>query len=199
MYRFDVYAGIVVVFIALLATSSCMQVSTARAAFVESCPTQAIADMEAEFGAGTSTRTTCLQNTKEIKILLAWNSSVINKRSGAGHQPHSTRQMLQNYTNMYGLSASKARDMIVVGYGPGGRWLLTDDAYNLKYGVTTGNPSRTAVEFLLSFGVQVFMCQNTMRGNGWVSADLLPGVEMVPAGVVAVIDFASLGYMYAAP
>lgn len=193
-----IFAGLSGIVFTLMTTYSCMPVSSA-VAFSDTCPSQAVADMNAQFGASTSTLTTCLQNLNKIKVVIAWNDAVLNKRSGAGQQAHSTRQMIQNYTGMYNLEPSRHHDMLVVGYGAGGRWLLNDEAYNRVYGVTTGNPTRTAVEYLQTMNIRVFMCQNTMRGNGWVSQDLLPGVEMVPAGVVAVIDFASLGYLYAAP
>jgi intracellular sulfur oxidation DsrE/DsrF family protein len=43
------------------------------------------------------------------------------------------------------------------------------------------------------------MCQNTMRGNSWVTSDLIPGVEEVPGGVVALADFAQRGWAVITP
>lgn len=193
-----VVSAIIGLLVITFSTTACTPVSVANA-LIQTCPTQAINDMNAEFGVGTSNITTCLQNAKELKMVIAWNSPAVNKRSGAGQQPHSTRQMIQNYTTMYNLSASKHHEMLIVGYGAGGRWLLTDEAYNRTYGVTTGNPTRAVMDALLIDGITMYMCQNTMRGNGWTTQDLIPGVEMVPAGVVAVVDFESLGYLYVAP
>ena len=90
-------------------------------------------------------------------------------------------------------------EIVAIGYAGGGRWLLSDEAYNRTYNVTTGNPTRTLTESLIARGVPVYMCQNTMRGNGWVTSDLTSGVLMVPSGAVALLDFQHNGYKYINP
>ncbi len=79
--------------------------------------------------------------------------------------------------------------LVVIAHGSGGRFLLSDDAYNRNYGGTAGNTTRATVEALIAKGVKVFMCQNTMKANNWVTADIIPGVKEVPSGVTAVADY----------
>lgn len=81
-----------------------------------------------------------------------------------------------------------------IGYGAGGRGLLTDEAYNRRFAISTGNPSRALVESLLARGVRFSMCQNTMKANSWTKADLLSGVNMVPAGIGALVDMQKRGW-----
>ncbi len=163
------------------------------------CPAQAIINMDKQFGHGTSLNTTCSQVRTEIKDVFAWNSAGINKKKKLGQQVHVTRNSVNNYESIYGMEINKDFEVIAIGYSGGGRWLLTDEAYNRTYGVTTGNPTGALTVSLVERGVKVYMCQNTMRGNGWVSSDLLPGVKMVPSGAVAILDFEHQGYKYINP
>ncbi len=165
----------------------------------EPCPPQVIADMDSQFGVGTSELTTCIQEKNDLKIVFAWNLATINSRTGLGQQVQVTRNTVNNYENLYSMQINSNFEMIAVGYAGGGRWLLTDEAFNRSYQVSSGNPSASLVESLISRGVEVYMCQNTMRGNGWQTSDLLPGVKMVPAGVVGIIDYQHLGYKYINP
>lgn len=182
-----------------LILSSCMKQADAFFHTPPPCPAQAITDMNAEFGAGTSDLTSCAENRTAILEVVAWNSSALNKRSGAGQQPHSTNNMVKNYINMYGMTAGSDFEVVAVGFSGGARWLLNDEAYNRTYNTNTGNPSRTVIESLLANGAHIVMCQNTMRSNGWVTTDLAPGVTMVPAGAVTVVDLQESGYSYISP
>jgi len=163
------------------------------------CPAQAIINMDKQFGHGTSLSTTCIQTRDDVKDVFAWNSAAINKKKKLGQQVHVTRNSVNNYEQIYGMKINKDFEVIAIGYSGGGRWLLTDEAYNRTYNVTTGNPTAALTVSLVERGVKVYMCQNTMRGNGWVSSDLLPGVEMVPSGAVALLDYSHQGYKYINP
>jgi intracellular sulfur oxidation DsrE/DsrF family protein len=55
------------------------------------------------------------------------------------------------------------------------------------------------VEALVAKGIPIYMCQNTMSGNNWVTADLIPGVQEAPAGVVAITDFGMRGWVVLTP
>ena len=76
------------------------------------------------------------------------------------------------------------------------------------------NKFQSDVEFLMSEGVRFFFCQNTTRGfirngtlpgpalidtTGGATAQLIPGVEYVTAGVTAISDLQSQGYRYVQP
>lgn len=162
------------------------------------CPPLAQSQMDDEFGAGTAAQTLCLQDRKNVKSVVNVSSAAVNK-TGVGQQIVNVKNMVDNYSGMYDMRVDEDYHIVVVAHGAGGRWLLTDDAYNRTYAVTTGNPSRATVEALLQKGVRFFMCQNTMRGLGWKTEDLIPGVKQVPAGVTAVVDFAKEGYVPLTP
>ncbi len=52
---------------------------------------------------------------------------------------------------------------------------------------------------LLNQGVVVAVCRQTMKQNGIEEHDLLPGVVIVPAGVVRLIERQQEGYSYIKP
>lgn len=163
------------------------------------CPEAAKVKMDADFGEGTSAKTHCLQVRNNIKVVVSWNNTTVNKRSGFGQQAQSTKNLIKSYEDMYGLVAGDNYRVSVVSYDNGGRWLLNDEAYNRIFNVTTGNPTAPVVALLLERKIPVYLCQNTMRGKGWVSSDLIPGVEMVPSGVAGVVDFQHRGYVSLKP
>lgn len=161
------------------------------------CSPEQMAAMEAQFGAGSSAITDCLQVRKDIKTVMAINSSSLHK-SGIGQQIANVK----NYVNdleTYGLSLNNEFRVNSIGYGAGARWMLTDEAYNRSFGTTAGNVSRATVQNLLAKGVTFYMCQNTMKAFGWKIEDLLPGVKMVPSGVSAVVDFQNQDWTYLNP
>lgn len=162
------------------------------------CPPLAQSQMDNEFGRGTSAQTQCLQHRDGVKSVINVSSSAVNK-SGVGQQIVNVKNIDDNYTSMYGMKINENYEIVAVAHGAGGRWLLTDEAYNRAFGVTTGNPSRATVEGLVQKGVKFFMCQNTMRSSGWKTADIIPGVKQTPAGVTAVIDFTRSGYVPLTP
>jgi len=163
------------------------------------CPDQAIQDMDNQFGIGTSERTKCIQKRSGLKSVIAWNLASVNKRSGFAQQVQVTRNSVNNWEGIYDMQINKDFEVVAIGYAGGGRWLLTDEAYNRTYNVTTGNPTSDLTASLIARGVTVYMCQNTMRGNSWVTSDLLPGVQMVPSGAVGLIDHMNSGYKYINP
>jgi len=189
-------------YILLLLASSAVNLSQADMKHHDEplpCPDAAQQSMDQQFGHGTSLNTLCIQKRHKVKDVFAWNSAGINKKKKLSQQVHVTRNSVNNYEKIYDMEINEDFEIIAVGYSGGGRWLLTNEAYNRTYGVTTGNPTAALTQSLMARGVTVYMCQNTMRGNGWVSSDLLPGVKMVPSGAVALLDFEHKGYKYILP
>lgn len=161
------------------------------------CPDIVTANADAFFGAGSAEKTSCISVRDDLKIVVAVNNNDVNPRNGRGQQVLNVNNIYNDYTGNYGMKSEENFKMVVVGYGSGARWLLNDAAYTSNYGI--GNPSDDMVTSLLAKGVKFYMCQNTMKGSGWVNDDLIPGVQMVPAGVTAVIDFQNRDYSYIAP
>ena len=189
---------IVFSFLSLLAGLTTSAFASEKNDELKVCPPDAILKMDSQFGYGTSNLTTCLQKRKHVKDAVAWNSAKTNKM-GAAQQAHITYNITNNYENTYGMVLNKDYKLVVVAYAAGGRWLLSDEAYNRTFNVNTGNPTRALVEKLIAKGIPVYMCQNTMHANGWITSDLIPGTKMVPSGATALLDFQALGYHQITP
>ena len=82
-----------------------------------------------------------------------------------------------------GLGADSA-DIELVVYGPGIAMLKKDSPVAAKLAAAMKN------------GVRVAACQNSMRGYNLAPADLVPGAEVVPSGVVELIRRQHAGYAY---
>lgn len=165
------------------------------------CPANQQAEMDGEFGAGTSDITACNVHRHHIRVALSMGSGVTNpKQIGVNQVLVNVSNMVTNYQTFYGLTAGEEGYQIaVVAHFQGGASLLNDAAYNRVKGVTTGNPNTPVVQKLMAKGVRFIMCQNTMRGNGWKTADLMPGVTEAPAGVAALTDFGMSGWVVLTP
>ncbi len=61
------------------------------------------------------------------------------------------------------------------------------------------SPVATRVAETLKTGARVVACQNTMKGQKLVEADMLPGIGYVPSGVVEVMRKQQQGYAYLRP
>jgi intracellular sulfur oxidation DsrE/DsrF family protein len=163
------------------------------------CPPDYLAQADLNFGTGTSAITTCIAKRHYIRNVFNMSTNVLNPKSGIAQTLNNTVNMVANYKNVYGIDIGEDFQMNVVAHFQGAQFLLTDAAYNTLHNVTTGNPSRATVESLLAQGVHFYICQNTMRSNGWMTADVIPGVEEVPSGVVALADFAHRGWAVITP
>ena len=107
-------------------------------------------------------------------------------------------------------------DIRVVVHSGGGYLMLNDAGFDGagNYIASGRNKFQTKVEELMADGVRFFFCQNTTRGfirngtlpgpdliggTGGATAQLIPGVEYVTAGVTAISDLQEQGYRYVQP
>lgn len=175
---------------------------------VDAIDTAGVFDPSAS-GAMPSTMTVCLQNRSRLHIVIALNSSALNGSKTQSQQIGNLNNIVADYER-YAMQQGIDFNIVVVGYGAGARWLTNDAAFERFFGVdpavTENNVAAAAVAGLVAKGVKFFMCQNTMlntKAPGTTvnikTVDLLPDVNMVPAGVTAVLDFQSSGYLYLAP
>jgi len=158
------------------------------------CPSAYQTQIDGEFGSGTSAITTCITKRDDLKIVLNLSTNVLNPKSVAAGAPlsqglNNALLLVANFKNVYGINIGEDLKVNVVAHFQGGAFLLN----------SAPQASHDAVVKLLAAGVHFYMCQNTMRANGWTTADLIPGVEEVPAGVVALTDFAQRGYAVITP
>lgn len=171
----------------------------------DTCPAAAQTAMDAKFGTtlsgvSTSAITHCLNVRDEIRVAVNVSNAAINGKNFINQQINNAKNMVDNYEGMYGLTYGKGYRIAVVVHGAAGKFLLTDMATVARGGAPGSNdPTINAVNYLMSKGVKVYMCQNTMTGNGYVTADLIPGVEEVPAGVTATADFGMRGWVVLSP
>lgn len=161
------------------------------------CPDIVVTNANKSFGIDSGDKTTCISVREDLKIVVAINDKETNPRNGKGQQLLNVSNIFSDYVGNYGMKPGEDFEIVVVGYGAGARWLLNDSAYSSNF--SSENPSDDMVTSLMAKGVKFYMCQNTMKGNGWVSNDLIPGVQMVPAGVTAVIDLQNRHYTYITP
>jgi intracellular sulfur oxidation DsrE/DsrF family protein len=162
------------------------------------CPVTAQLAMDQEFGYGTSANTSCIEHRHHIRVALSMSSATANPKSGFNQVLNNALSMTGNYEQVYGLTyGDEGYRIAVVAHFQGAKSLLSDDAYFRLFGTT--NPNTPVVKKLLAKGVQLIMCQTTMRANGWKSSDLAPGVTQVPGGVVQLADFANSGWVVMTP
>jgi len=158
------------------------------------CTAEAIAAAEA-YDAGSSVYLNCIRVRDEFNVVVAWNNNLRNgkiyKTTGAtvGQQAVNVRNLTRDYKNNYGMVHGDAYKTVVVAYASGVDWLR----------ITSEQANQDIVNNILKQGIKIHACQNTMRAKGLVLSDLLPGVEVVPAGVSAVIDFQNRKYVYINP
>jgi len=159
-----------------------------------SCTSAAIEAAEA-YDPGSSAVTNCIGVRDDFNVVMAWNSKATNgnilKNTGqaVGQQVVNARNLTRDYKNNYGMQQGDEYGMVVVAYAGGVDWLKKDN----------DQADINMVNNLMAQGVKVYACQNTMKGKGLKIADLIDGVEIVPAGVSAVIDFSTRGFTYINP
>lgn len=180
------------------------------------CPTDIAAAIDtpglldpAVDGTSPSVNTFCLQRTNNLRVVVALNSAALNGAKTQAQQITNLNNIVTDYEK-YGLTIGTNVDIVVIGYGAGARWLLTDTAFDAFFGsdpaVAETNIALPIVTTLLNKGVKFFACQNTMINTklpgtttNIKTTDLTPAVNMVPAGVTALLDFQYLRYMYITP
>ena len=97
----------------------------------------------------------------------------------------------------------KAREtpisIIAVFHGAAGYMLLNDQAYNAARKSEKGNPFKEQISALQQEGVQFEECGETARRNGWVNADLLPGVKVDTGANLRIVQLVQEGYVQLQP
>jgi uncharacterized protein len=85
------------------------------------------------------------------------------------------------------LGGEDAVELEIVAYGPGIGMLKAD------------SPVGKRVADALKSGVKIVACENTMKAQKLVYADMLPAIGYVPAGVVELMRKQREGYAYIRP
>lgn len=101
--------------------------------------------------------------------------------------PQKWNLTLNNAKNVQDDLGSDAVELEIVVYGPGIAMLKGD------------SPVGNRVAEALKSGVKVVACENTMKGQHLVYADMLPDIGYAPAGVVELMQKQREGYAYIRP
>lgn len=91
---------------------------------------------------------------------------------------------LNNMRNLISGMAPEQVDIEVVAYGPGIAFLKK------------GGPDTAAIQKLESPHMHFIACGSAMKKEHLEAADLVPGIEIVPAGIVEVMRKQELGWTY---
>ena len=114
----------------------------------------------------------------------AKNKAVLQVSDG---DPQKWNLTLNNAKNVQDDLGDDAVDLEIVVYGPGIGMLKGD------------SPVAKRIADALKGGVKVVACENTMKAQKLVYADMLPAIGYVPAGVVELIKKQQEGYAYVRP
>ena len=90
-------------------------------------------------------------------------------------------------------------EIVAVYHGMAGYILLNDAAYNKARKTTRGNPYKAEIAALQSQGVQFEECGQTARSNGWINADLLPGIRVDTGANLRLVQLVQDGYVQLQP
>ena len=101
--------------------------------------------------------------------------------------PQKWNLTLNNAKNVQDDLGSDAVDLEIVVFGPGIGMLKGD------------SPVAKRIADALKGGVKVVACENTMKAQKLVYADMLPDIGYVPAGVVELMKKQQEGYAYIRP
>jgi uncharacterized protein len=101
--------------------------------------------------------------------------------------PQKWNLALNNARNLQDDLGADAVELEIVVYGPGIGMLKSD------------SPVAARIADALKSGVKVVACENTMRNQKLVYADMLPKIGYVPAGVVELMKKQQEGFAYIRP
>ena len=89
--------------------------------------------------------------------------------------------------------------IVAVFHGPAGYMMLNDEAYNRVKQSSEGNPYKQLIGKLQKSGVRFEECGQTARDNGWVNADLLPGVAVNRGAEFRLVQLVQEGFVQLQP
>lgn len=101
--------------------------------------------------------------------------------------PQKWNLALNNAKNVQDDLGSEDVDIEIVAYGPGIGMLKGD------------SPAAARIAAALKGGIRIVACENTMKAQKLVYADMLPAIGYVPAGVVELMKKQQNGYAYIRP
>lgn len=102
-------------------------------------------------------------------------------------EPAKWNLALNNAGNLQADLGAKNVEIEIVAYGPGIGMLKRD------------SPVASRVDEALTSGIRIVACENTMRSQKLATADMLPSIGYVGAGVVEIMQRQQQGWSYLRP
>ena len=170
----------------------------------EKCPVGLVngLTLDQEFGEGSAKITHCLSNRTRVKLMIQANQFCMDNVSNAEcTRPYALGNLvkiIEDYEITHGMKPGRDYEIAVIAHTAGGPLMISD---------TSKNQFAPRVSALLEKGVKFYLCQNAVRAMintgllpaGDTTANIVPGVEYVTAGLTAVADFQYQGYVYVQP
>ena len=131
----------------------------------------------------------------DIAIVCLIDEDKWNDKLGVGDGLATLQRVMEQYQAI-GMALDELH-VDAIFHGDAAYWLLNDEAYRARGGGREGgNPNKSVVHQLIEAGVKVELCGQTMKQHGWTKAEVLPGVQIVPAAYPRYIDLEGQGYNY---
>lgn len=157
--------------------------------------------MDEEFGYGAQAITQCNRVRHNAKVVVSVGHPFLITAGGTPNRASARffsnlDHMVKNYENVHGMTIGKNVEVVLVLVESGGVLAATHHAtFNpVPGGAAVVNPFVSLVQLAMSKGIKVYLCQTAARSLGINMANMIPGIEFVPGGHIAVADFELQGY-----
>ena len=172
--------------------------------------------IDEEFGNGSEAITRCLKKRSRVKVVVSINGAHPSNKNGKiqlnkARFLSNIEYMRENYEDVHDMKIGEDVKVVAVAASSGALLMTTehpawaraktDDSEptcmgneNRFAGQTCPNPFKGLVERAQEIGVKFYLCQMASRVLSIKKAKVIPGVEFVPGGHIAVADFQQLGY-----
>lgn len=107
-------------------------------------------------------------------------------------------QFLSVMTRQFRSDGTKA-EIVAIFHGNSGYMLLGDAAYDRVRNWRQGNPYKDQIAKLMSEGVDIEECGETMAYNHWQNAELLPGVKVNTGANFRIVQLVQEGFVQLQP
>lgn len=157
--------------------------------------------MDEEFGIGAQAITHCNRVRHHAKVVISIAHPFLINAGGQAVRTSARffsnlDHLVKNYENVHGMTIGKDVEVVVVLVESGGVLAATQHAtFNpVAGGAPVANPFVSLVQEAMGKGIKVYLCQTAARNLGINLANMIPGIEFVPGGHIAVADFQLRGY-----
>ena len=116
------------------------------------------------------------------------------REEGVGKGLLSVKKLMEAYESM-GIPVDEVY-ISAVFHDKAGYWMLRDASYASFTGTGKKNPNTIIIRELITTGVSIELCAQTMKRHGWKPEDILPEVSIVAGAYPRIIDLQLQGYAY---